>query len=274
MKIQFKSLPALLLLLYYAPLHASHINPAHYPQELIFLNKPIDPLCLTFENGAQEDIDLNKCGMTKEHYSVDGTNDYFTKKGCYGWDWRDVSEGYVSKGYSYYQAWDAGNHKYWIVTYFSGGGTGQFSSVSLLSRKDYHTVKFETLDNGDRCNGGVNDVNVKNNKLQYDINITPRALLDISNDNPDKVKKEYDGIYDCAVCCTADAVYEADQNGKSKLLYVDLSTHNKDNSIEDEEKDQVCFDKLLLSYIAKGETKLDPVKLNEFVKKFNETCIK
>ena len=267
----------LLFLLTLTVFTPSYADSPHLSQDLVYLNNPIDPVCISDPERQATDnnnlIDLIKCGMAQSHYVADGQNDYLAEHGYYGWEWKDTSDPSVStRGSSYYKTWDAGDHKYWVVDRYNGGGSGYFSTLSLLSRKDYHTIQLVALSGGDRCNGGIDEVIPKGNKLEYSVHITPSDLLGIAEGDSNDSKTPED-VSSCASCCTATAFFKVDRKGVSEFLYVDLSTRPKDNVVDDEGSYQGCFDGVVSSYLAKGVTKLDDKELREFVRRFHLRCV-
>jgi hypothetical protein len=265
-----------LLLLIFSLFEASYATPPHFPQDLIYHDKPIDPVCISdpWEVPQSGIIDLSKCSMAQAHYVFNGYNDVLIHEGYYGWEWKNLSDPESPmNGSGYYQAWDAGDHKYWVVTYYDGGGSGHFSAVNLLSRKNSHSIRIEAFNVGDRCNGGLDKVIPNGNKLLFSLWVTPVGLLGLANDSAEDSKTP-DEVYGCAICCTATAYYKVDKKRNSEFLYVDLSDHEKDNTVESEGRYQACFDKLISSYIAEGKTKLDRPQLKEFVKRYHAICTK
>jgi hypothetical protein len=262
------------LMLYSLSIYQVSYAEPRFPQEFMFLNKPIDPVCIShpWDDSQHGMVDLNKCGMAQSHFVFDDYNDTLKNKGYYGWNWKDLSDPTVpNRGSGYYKFWDAGDHKFWVVAYFDGGGSGNFSTVSLFTRKDYHTVQMDILNSGDRCNGEVDKAMSQGNNLKFSTYITPADFFSLADDA--KKDKAGENVYACASCCVATAYYEADSKDKKvKFLYVDLSTHPIDNMVDENEKYQVCFNKLLMSYVIKGKTKLNEVELKEFVKSYHDKC--
>jgi hypothetical protein len=271
--MKLKNITYYLLLFILSISQTSYAAP-RFPREFMFLNKPIDPVCISnpWDDSHKGLVDLNKCGMTQSHFVFDNYNDLLKNKGYYGWNWKDLSDpNTLNRGSGYYKFWDAGDHQFWVVAYFDGGGSGNFSTVSLFTRKDYHTVQMEILNSGDRCNGEVDKAMSEGHTLKFSTYITPADFFELADDS--LKEKTSEKVYGCASCCAANAYYEANsKNKKAKFLYVDLSSHPTDNTIDDNDKYQICFDKLLNSYLAKGKTKLDEAKLKVFVKDYHETC--
>jgi len=125
---------------------------------------------------------------------------------------------------------------------------------------------------GDRCNGGIEDVNQKDNQLTYSKNLTPYDFLEISKQNPHNLRA-YDDLDACAMCCIATASFKLDLNHPTqpaKLLSVSLS---EDLSGEDDSKEDLsysaCFYKLAKQYVNRGKSTLTETELMTFVDTFN-----
>jgi hypothetical protein len=160
-----------------------------------------------------------------------------------------------------------------LYTANNGGGSGDFTTIDLYSRKDADTAISKTIVGGDRCNGGVGDAKEKDHHLQYSVNVTAYDFLGLAKNNSHQLKA-YDDLASCAVCCAAKAIYEVDAKLKPKLLYVDLGKNAKVNEMPEQGKYQACFNKIFAAYVSDGKNKLDEVQLTQFVKQFNEACIK
>lgn len=276
MKNNIKFFVGLMLSLTSSFAHGQPIDPSHYPKELLFLGKPIDPLCFFNLEDETSKINLKQCGLFVEKYRISGKNDYLMKQGYYGFNWQDVSDkdqtlnGYG--GSSYYKAWDAGNHQYWLLTMNNGGGTGNFASINLYSRKNFDTATLKTIDGGDRCNGGINYAEKANHSLLYSVNLTGYDFLALAKINPRHLQA-YNDLSSCAICCVGEAYYEVDKRLKPKFLYVKLDSKKWDE-LPEQGKYNDCFNKLFISYVSSGKNKLDTEQLKQFVEKFNSSCVK
>ncbi|WP_392538148.1 hypothetical protein [Legionella sp. 227] len=244
---------------------------AAVPADLMFHNQPIDALC--FFNSEGNEIDLEDCGLAKAKYAVKGHNSSLIAKGYIGYNWQDPEYPGPAEGYSYYKFFNAGNNEYWLYTINSGGGTGDFTTLYKVKRKNTRTLEIEMLVGGDRCNGGVQDVSVVNNHLSFSQNLTAYDLIALSKTSDLKVKA-YDDLAACAICCVAKAYYELNSNAQLQLNFVDLE-HAKDmQEMTEQGTLQPCFNQLFASYNAEGKNKLTQNMLDEFVAKFKQTCKK
>jgi len=246
---------------------------ATVPPDLIFKNKPIDALCFNISEGNPSTIDLNNCGLTKEKYILKGSDKSLIQKGYIGYNWQDPEFQGATQGYSYYKIFNAGNHQYWLFTVNNGGGSGSFTSIYWVKRKNAETLEIKALSGGDRCDGGLQDVSEVNNTLTYSVNLTAYDFITLSPKYAPKLQA-YDNLAACAVCCVAKAFYEVSTNTPPQLKYVDLGKNKNPEEMPDQGTYQSCFNQLFSSYVSLGETQLKQNKLDEFAIKFNQRCMK
>ncbi|WP_454782131.1 hypothetical protein [Legionella sp. WA2022007384] len=244
---------------------------AAIPADFMFHNKPVDALC--FFNMEGNEIDLNQCGLAKEKYVMKGQNSKLIEKGYIGYNWQDPQFSDSAQGYSYYKFFNAGEKLYWLYTINSGGGTGDFTAIHLVKRKEADILDLETLAGGDRCNGGLQDVSEVHNHLSFSQNLTAYDLVALSKASPPKIKA-YDDLAACAICCVAKAYYKVNSDAQLKLDYVDLGTIADSKEMPDQGALQSCFNQLLFTYVATGNIKLKQNTLDELVAKFYQTCKK
>lgn len=243
------------------------------PPDLQYQKKPIDSLCFFNLETKDNRVDLRKCGAKHEKYVVKNTENELSKKGYLGYTWEDPSipEG-GAQGYSYYRFFDAGNHQYWIYSINNGGGSGDFTNILLTKRIDENTLQVDTLVGGDRCNGGVQDVALKNDKLNFSVNLTSYDLIALSGNKIANLSA-YDDLAACAVCCAATANYAIDLNKKLTLRDVELMKDAKADELSTQGKYQLCFNSLYMTYVKKNETHLNQDKVNTFATMFKNDCM-
>ncbi|MCW8416713.1 hypothetical protein OQJ18_14380 [Fluoribacter dumoffii] len=258
------------LLLLCSPLLAPKINAA-VPPALMFHNKPVDALC--FFNFEGKEIDLERCGLAKTKYGVKGHNSNLMAKGYIGYNWQDPEDPGPAEGYSYYKFFSAGKNLYWVYTINSGGGTGEFTTLYQVKRKNTTTLEAEMLIGGDRCNGGIQNVSLENHHLIFSQNLTAFDFIALSKTSAPQLKA-YDDLAACAICCVAEAYYELNSDAKLQLNYVDLGTVNDIKEMPEQGALQPCFNQLLVAYAAGGKRKLKQNMLDEFAAKFMNTCKK
>lgn len=247
------------------------ITLAAVPDDLLFNHKPIDALCFFDMQHQINTINLKNCGLSKYKYIVVGENTDLIKKGYIGYDWKDPTIPAVSHGYSYYQFFEAGNHAYWLYTINSGGGTGDFTAIYWVKRKNNTMLEMKKLVNGDRCNSGIQDVSTEKHQLKFSVNLTAYDFLALAK--PPTIKA-YDDLAACAVCCVAKAFYVTQTNAATQLNYVDLGNTKNTKEMPQQGSLQSCFNYLFTSYVTSGTNKFKLKTLKEFSDKFQKTCIK
>ncbi len=252
---------------------ASASNQNSVPQDLSFNGKPIDSLCFFNEESTSITVDLNQCGAVKSKYKTKAIDLDLSKKGYFGYNWEDDSFTSVFRGYSYYKYIDAGNKQYWIYTVNGTGGSGEFSGILLVQRKNKNTLLIQEVIGGDRCNGGIQDVTGKNQTLSYSVNITPFDFISLADKKIPGVEA-YDGLAACAACCVGKLFYEISATLKPKLTSIVLGKTTQPVDLPDQGSYQACFNTLYISYISKNEVLFNQEKINEFANRFYKTCVK
>ncbi len=243
-----------------------------FPADLMLENKPIDSLCFFNLENNKSTINLKQCGIKKEKYILKGTNADLIKKGYIGYDWQDPTLQGSAQGYSYYRYFNAGNNQFWVYTINNGGGSGDFTAINLVKYKNKDKLELKNINGGDRCNGGISDVSYKNDKLLFGMHLTAYDLIKLANKAPTSLKA-YDDLAACAVCCVATAKYEVSSSATSTLLYVDLNLVKSIKEMPEQGQLQSCFNKMLVSYIDAGFTRLNNDQLSQLADKFNKLCV-
>lgn len=270
---------AILLLLTPFLCHATNNEakiPANFPSQLLYEGKPIDPLCFETSDESNSVASLKECGIkSSPSKKITGYNDGLLDKGYIGYDyaWTDNdTPDNSARNYSYYKWVGETNGSHIVYTLNNTGGSGQFSSIVLVKRNE-NTLQIKSLTGGDRCNGGISDVTLKDNLLTYSQNMTPYDFLELSKNNPQQLKA-YNDLDACAACCAGSLIIERDllkSIDKENPIAVDLSDDYQPAS-ENDKKYQVCFDKLYTNYIKNGKKQLSFKELQEFIATFNKEC--
>ena len=243
------------------------------PSALTYLAKPIDPLCFFESEGALANIDLSHCGVSKDKSLVKTPNKALIKKGFVGFDWKNPHTAYPSGGSSYYKVYPAGANQWWIYTLNNSGGSGDFTSLGRVARKDTKTLQFRPIAQGDRCNGGIFSVYEKSHHLFFATHITAHDLVSLTKPHQSALKP-YDDLAACATCCAAQALYEVDDSLKPVLRFVSFDS-SAANAAEmpDQGRYQACFNTLVASYVAKHKQQLNYSELKQFVSEFTSRCV-
>lgn len=252
--------------------------PKHFPKDLIYKNQPIDPLCFESDHTDTnaEPILLTSCGLQEDAaFKATGKNEKLIKEGFVGFDytWTDEKDPKLqSHGYSYYKAYKTADHSFLIYLVNSGGGSGQFSSITLAKREG-DKLKLKQLMAGDRCNNGIEEVKQSDKGLQIKVNLTPFDYIEIAKQNPHQLKA-YDDLASCAACCAGAAIYEQDlKQSHTPVKFVSINLGEGLAEGNTQGKYQVCFNKLVEEYKKNGKQVMNPDQLTEFANQFNKQCV-
>jgi hypothetical protein len=194
-----------------------------------------------------------------------------TTKGFIGYDylWPIAKNSTIApRCMSYYKWIGTYDDGYIIQTLNNSGGTGNFAGIFLLKRQG-DNVTLENIATGDRCNGGVHDVTIKNQTLNYQIDLTPFDLFGLAKNNPHHLNA-YDDLAACAVCCGAIANISRDfmtTIGPEELQSVELGTPNGYQG-----KYEACFNNLIETYKKKGKKIVNSQEIGQLVQDFNKNC--
>ena len=247
--------------------------PYNLPEDLLYLSKPIDSLCFFQPETTSDKITLTQCGLIKEKSLIKTDNAALIKQGFIGFDWQNSNASNPSHGYSYYKPLKAGQHQYWIYTVNNSGGNGEFTAVNSVTRTGPKTLQLKSIMAGDRCNGGIQDVQAKNQQLIFSVNLTPYDLIRLGRRDTQDLQA-YDDLAACAVCCVAKAFYAVDAALKPKLTYVALNANlDKPAEMSQQGHFQACFNQLIASYSVKHQTRLLPSQLKKLADEFTARCL-
>ncbi|MBL7479129.1 hypothetical protein [Legionella bononiensis] len=246
------------------------------PADLMYNNKPINPLCFDQEESSNKTLSLtNNCDLAP--IEVVGQSKELLNKGYVGFEYKLKDDSDTTSSYSYYKVIGYFNHFYTILSISNTGGSGHFSSIYLVKR-DHDQLHIKTLPfGGDRCNGGLDEVTQNKNILSFSSNITPGDFLSISNNNPKKLQA-YDDLDACAACCVATALYKTDlQQDSTQATLTSIQFANDPDTLSELKSNdstgyQACFNQLVLHYIAKNKTTLTVKELGTFMSEFNTNC--
>jgi hypothetical protein len=243
---------------------------ADLPKELLVDGKPLDPLC--FENvSADEWLDVHKCQPIDIIKEPALSTDW--AKGKIGYNYHSKDDESVSGSYSYYEYLGQWNGAPVIMTYSSGGGSGQFTSLLSFEREGDKIRVLQGFALGDRCNGGVVNAKIEKGRLSYGQWITPYDFLQLADDNPNDMQP-YDDLESSAASCYGIARYiDGDAVG--------ITLESQGNEAGTDQKDwtekfphQACFNQLYRSYLTKGKKELTLQELKGFTGEFNRLCSK
>lgn len=249
-------------------------QPKPFPAELIYKEQPIDPLCLEEPEKSDSIISLKSCGLANQREITKlGYDKKRIKRDFIGYDYAwdgGVKNSEPLQGYSYYKILGNINNSYLIYSVHSGGGSGAFSALLLVTRKNFYNIQIKILNSGDRCNNGIDNVKLTPKDLTYNVYITPFDFLVLTQQNPYHLKA-YKDLDACAACCAGIAHFKRnlDNINNEVLVNVELTGHT--NAMGPPY--QICFDTLAEKYLDRGKRVLKPEFLNQFMQTFNAKCI-
>lgn len=149
-----------------------------------------------------------------------------------------------------------------VLIHESGGGSGQFSRLELLQRRDDRLYIHETVAAGDRCNGGIAAASVEDGRLAYSQHITAYDFIALSDFQSDVAVSAYDDLEACAACCYGQAHYVDDVLQK-------VSVDKTPGSQARRPALQNCFDEVLAAY----PQMMAPAVLQDFAGDFHAQCL-
>lgn len=252
--------------------------PNNFPSDLMYHGQPIDPLCFFEAESFNKSIALDKCGIQTEadRKIISSNTTDMQIKGIVGYEYAwpiDKSHPNDANAYSYYSVVGNVNGSYIVYTLNNSGGSGQFSGIYYVKREG-DNLRVDLLTGGDRCNGGIKNVQYKDNKLTFSMNLTAYDLFDLAQNDPHHLKA-YDHLSACAACCEAIANYSIEPTksiSNATLVSVDLGKEiirpNKDSQGDH----QYCFDSIVADYQRQGLQILTPQQVKELVQSFNTKC--
>lgn len=151
-----------------------------------------------------------------------------------------------------------------LYVQMSGGGTGAFTSLVAVEKTDTTLRYLDTLEGGDRCNGGISDpvFNEEDQSLTYKVNVTPLSLYSLTQEETPKDLK----FADCASCCLGKLSYEDSD--------ITQFNFNKDvSSLGEKGSPQACYDQVIKETMASGKATLTPEELIKFGDEVKKRCL-
>lgn len=234
--------------------------------DFTYKGKPIDPMCLSQDLEEEgEAISLAECtgsvGACDATMAENGLETF--PDGSIGYTFK-CTDGCMRPPFVSYKYLGMTDGLFAVQTHESGGGTGYFSGVHLYAIDGDKLIRRKTLGAGDRCNGGISDVAVKDGVLRYSVNVTPFDLVELAGGN-DAGFVAYEDIQACAACCVGTAEYTGDT-----LTGVTLSD---DAAVEpgDAQGADTCFSKVYDAAFRQSPA-LDTARLQKFGRDFDAAC--
>jgi hypothetical protein len=239
------------------------------PEALKYQGNPIDPLCFKDTMTSGPEPDLKVCSDPKLKESIEILPEKNRNNDSIGYMYKKVpfEDRYA---YVYYRYIGSHEGREVILVNVSGGGTGQFSFVLGMKRKGDKLIEDKDYAGGDRCNGGINEVVIKNGKVIITENVTPSDLYELAEVQPPNGLKAYEVLDGTPHACLGQSQTE---DGRfvaympTKELYFS-KTHIDSKTREESYND--CFMGLYKD-VPFQET-WSPAQIKELMNRFNQTC--
>lgn len=268
-------------------------HPPHIPSTFPAIEidgTPFDPICFATQISMESEleyIDLNAC----ESADIIPGEHFNNEDGTHGVTYRYAEEeenGGMSMPYVAYNAIPLAppndrdfQPEFGIVVTWSGGGTGQFSTLYKMRREDDTLHVLKTYAGGDRCNGGIGSAGLdEQGRISYGINITPYDMLVLGGDPNRSVLdtvEPYDDLDACAACCYGQAHFTEDEfNGvtlsESLGEWLDSKYADGEQPAPEQEK-QACFDELIGAQHDSGKVSFSVNEWENLIRKIEEVCL-
>ncbi|TNE54024.1 MAG: hypothetical protein EP338_09030 [Bacteroidetes bacterium] len=187
--------------------------------------------------GTKKVVNLGQDVSLPENYHM-----YPVKEGYHGYTIDYGDDFMMRTPYFEYEYLGHRDETYYISTSESGGGTGVFTSIRKLQVRGNQLREMKVIAIGDRCNGGIIQAGIENEKLIFSQQTTDAELLAVASE---KVQDLDIYLESCAMCCIGDLVYSYDLNTKElKFEYFDSQITDPQDTGENS-KDQNLLYSLL-----------------------------
>jgi hypothetical protein len=224
-----------------------------FSSEMLVAGKPIDPKCIYAAMGDRAGKGVNVVDICPEFsgdgFSAEKQTLVINAKGA-GYDFE--YENGRSGGF-YYEVIGKTSEGIVLNVYYSTGGSGHFSSLSIYEREGDVLRKVRNVAGGDRATGGVGEVKVEDGHLLYSYSVTPLELY-----------QKY----------IPNASYRGDLG--SGFSNNGAMIHMKDNKVESVElaEDAIIPDCFKEQYLQQMETKktVSEVEAKTLMQKLSEAC--
>ena len=145
----------------------------------------------------------------------------------------------------------------------SPDGEEQHTSLLVVKKTDSKLRLIDVVEEGDRCNGGLSDIEFKEGTLTYKVNLTPWSLFSFTQDED----VESVDFPDCPSCCIGKLSYEdgdithfAFENDVLKKLEGMLET-------------SACYQKVVKESMDAGKKTLNLEELLNFGESLKKQCV-
>jgi uncharacterized protein YecT (DUF1311 family) len=164
---------------------------------------------------------------------------------------------------------------------YSGGGTGQFSTVAVLKSAPGSDGKallsakpVPGAEGGDRCNGGIDTVTIDNGALLVTRNLSPLDMASVLGSRAAKVEGD-NALAFCAACCvgTATTRQSFDGKGTPRVERVAFESDEGLTVLKDDTPLNRCFAKAVTALAPKFPATLAGPQVTALAKAL-DACVK
>ena len=236
---------------------------------LLWNGKEIPPLCFDKLLGpeAVEKVDIATC---EKNDAIKNIKTLRTKDSFLETSYQYAEEGEsFSPPYMSYRVVGKQGSDVVVETAWRSGGSGRFSEVLIVQIEGETLVVKKIIWGGDRCNGGILDAEIKDEKIHATINITPADFPVIAY-GEDRGIEAYADLEAGAASCFATVTYAGDDVSKVTLS-VDFPWDGSKEWVS-RYKYQACFNQTFSKQI-KEKSELSLVEFRSFVDKFFKDCV-
>lgn len=260
-----KKLLAILICVTFVDRGMATESPLPVPQDFMFKGKPVQPDCIEKFSGDSSRFELiyldsDKCQTGDKSYDPEEI-----KKGLLGYSSADGST------YTYYKHLGMIHLQglktplyHLIYTEWSGGGTGRFSSIDVVEKSGDTLRLVDSIAGGDRCTGGLSDVEYKNGILTYKQHVTPLDLYVLIQKQPN-TKVNFSS---CAACCMGKVAYQG-----SDITGFTFAQDGAEALPVEPTLPQGCYNQIIKETLAEGKNTLTFKELKSFMQKIEKTCV-
>ena len=238
----------------------------------VYRGKPVHPFCVDFPVDEHDAVNrLADCTHAQAAPRID-------KRGFLTAEDEDQAHAIVRRPFSSYRIFARKGDRFLLATTTSGGGTGIFDSLLWVSLDDGSLKMAESIADGDRCSGGLDDFDVHESAVEFSQHLTPEDVLRLA-----EAPFEQDSIEYSALSCFARAHFIYDAAGeklilKSITLRYEFGAPARAGKVEDREgwtglfAAQSCFNRLFNEHIEEKRATLDQALLRQFGQEFASRC--
>ena len=246
-----------------------------------FRGRVIDPRCVTrlveetpnWRTGLARNgrLDLGRCEAEQDKSKITRRENWVQVDGS--------PSGGMSIPYDSYEVIARDGSQFVIATDWSGGGTGKFTDLAIVRKRDAALLLEKSLlHETDRCNGGLDNPRVEGDKLFWSEDITSNDVVRFGDE---RFSNLYSQLDHGAANCVATRNMEYDfASGQSRFISITLTGRfylPPSKFLNDEfgagNAYQHCFNEYYNGFVKRGQTELGPSALKEFAQGFKRVCV-